>query len=236
MAIVPGMYDRFMQTTGRSSFSDLRLEEFIDRLASSEPVPGGGSASAVAAAMAAALVAMVASLSSGRPKYAEHEALLIWAEAAALDLKDRFLTLADQDAAAFAQFAAAMKMARATEDEAAGRDAALRSSARLAAEIPLTCVEACHELVGAAEALAGRSNVNASSDLNVAALLAEAAARGAAENVMINLPSVADPAFEREMVGRVKNLIDEIERVATSTREIVGSGERRDPIEPPVPA
>jgi methenyltetrahydrofolate cyclohydrolase len=230
------MYDRFMQSTGPSSYRDLRLEGFIDRLASSDPVPGGGSASAVAAAIAAALVTMVASLSSGRPKYAEHEALLTWAAAAGRDLEDRFLTLADQDAAAFAQFAAAMKMAHATEDEAVGRDAALRSSARLAAEIPLTCVEACQELVGAAEALAGRSNVNASSDLNVASLLAEAAARGAAANVLINLPSVGDPTFEREMVGRVKDLIDEIERVATSTREIVGSSVRRDPIDPPVPA
>jgi hypothetical protein len=50
------------------------------------------------------------------------------------------------------------------------------------------------------------------------------------------LPSVSDPAFEQEMVSRVKQLIDEIERVATSTREIVGSGERRDPIDPPGPA
>jgi formiminotetrahydrofolate cyclodeaminase len=214
-------------------FGTLRLDEFTQRLASAEPVPGGGSASAVAAALGAGLVAMVARLSAGRPKFAEHEDLLSWAIETGETLRARFLELADEDAASYAAFGAAMKLPRTTDQEIAVRKQAMSDAARGAAEVPLLCVELCVTLVGAAEALAGRSNANASSDLNVAALLGEAAANGAAANVLVNLPSIDDAGYRGELTARVDTLLHDIERLAADTRQAVGSGETREPLEPP---
>ncbi len=213
-----------------TSFADLTLGGFVDRLASADPVPGGGSASAVAASLGAALVAMVAALSQGRPKYAEHAALHARAVAVGQRLSRRLLELADEDAEAYGRFADAAKLPRDTDEEKAARSAALAAAARVASEVPLATVEACFELVVTAEVLAGRSNVNAASDLNVAAQLGEAAARGAAENVLVNLPAVADDAFAREATSKVMERLDAIATLAAETHQAVRSGSPRDPV------
>lgn len=225
-----------METSAPGRFGDLTLSGFIDELGSAAPVPGGGSASAVAAGLAASLVAMVAALSEGRPKYAQHTDLLAWANESGRRLADRFLELADEDSTAYAGFAAAMKLPRDTEDQIASRNAALQKAALVASEVPLRCVEACVELVAVAESLAGRSNVNAASDLNVAALLGEAAARGAAANVLINLPSIGNAEVVDAMTVRVDQLLHDVERYAAETRENVARNEPREPIAPQVEA
>jgi formiminotetrahydrofolate cyclodeaminase len=218
-----------------TSFRDLTVGQFVDALASAAPVPGGGSASAVAASLGAGLVAMVASLSEGRPKYAAHADLHRQSQEVGQRLAARFLNLADEDADAYADFAAAMKLPKDTDEEKATRRAALSLAARRAAEVPLLTVEACLELVASAESLVGRSNVNASSDLDVATLLAEAAARGAAANVLINLPSVDDESFSGEATARVMGLLDSIEEIVASVHAGVRSGESRDPLPVPTP-
>ena len=172
----------------------------------------------MAASCGAALVAMVAALSADRPKYAAFAASHARHGAAGRELAARLMTLADEDAAAYAAFAAALKLPRETDEEKAARTAAIRASARVAADVPLRTVQACREVVVASEALAGRSNLNAASDLAVASRLAEASAHGAAENVIVNLPSLGDEAAADSCAARSTTLLAEIEQLAESTR------------------
>ena len=209
-------------------FGELTLDAFIDRLASSDPVPGGGSASAVAGSIAAALVSMVAALSAGRPRYAAHAEVHERSAGEGHRLTAALLTLADEDATAYGGFASAMKLPRETDAERSARAAALQAAARASCQVPLRCVEACRDVVAAAESLAGRSNVNAASDLVVAALLAEAAAGGAAANVRINLPSVGDDGLAAQLTSQVDRLLAEVTVLADRTRAVVASGEPRD--------
>ena len=208
-------------------FRDLTLSAFADRLASSDPVPGGGSASAVAAALGASLLAMVATLSHGRVKYAEHDALYEHAAPTARRLSDALFALADEDAAAYAACAFALKLPREAFADKEYRDEQIKATAKVAAEVPLRCVETCREVLVLAEALAGRSNVNASSDLRVAALLAQAAGHGAAENVLVNLPLIGTNEWTHATERRVTELLDELVRLASRVHDLVSSGERR---------
>lgn len=220
-----------METLDYGSFRDLTVAELGEKLASSDPVPGGGSASAVAASLAASLVAMVATLSQGRPKYANHAALHDLAVPAAKKLAKDLLDLADEDATAYAACAFALKLPREAFADKEFRDQQVKATALVAAEVPMRSVERCRELLVLAEALAGRSNMNASSDLRVAALLTEAAGKGAAENVLVNLPLIGSSEWTQAAEKRVRLLLEEISSLKDRVHDIVMSGELRDPLD-----
>ncbi|HVM29364.1 MAG TPA: cyclodeaminase/cyclohydrolase family protein [Candidatus Limnocylindrales bacterium] len=215
--------------SARESFARQSLGQFSERLASGDPVPGGGSASAVAASLAASLLAMVARLSLDRPKYGSYRTTNERALEVADDSRLRLLDLADADALAYGRFSAAMRMSRDSDEERTARDEALRAAAREASEVPLTVLEECARLLDEIESVAGRSNLNASSDLEVAARLCAAAARGAAANVMINLPHVGDERFAGGATARVESLLHMIERDMLHVSQRVAGGGLREP-------
>jgi len=198
--------------------SDLSVGALADRLASSDPVPGGGSAAALAGALGAALVAMVAELTIGRPDYAEHEEVVRKLRFDALDRKGELLDLAQQDADAYEMVVRARHMPKDSESERATRSAALHEAMGEAARIPLRVAVVASEVLDLAERVAPIGNKNAVSDAGVAAQLAAAGLRGALLNVRINLPYLAADEPLRVTapaeIARLEQLANEGEAVA----------------------
>src|SRR5512140_1955934 len=180
---------------------DRTLRAFSDDLASAAPVPGGGSASAYAGAGGAALAAMVARIAM---KKSDDEALRD--HLAELDnLRADFLRLVDDDSAVYARVAEAMKLPKASDAEKAARTERLQTSLLAAARVPLELAKTSRRLLDACERGLKTAPTAAVSDIGVGALMAEAALRGAAMNVMINLSALKDR-------GQVKALSEDLDR------------------------
>jgi len=198
LAVFP-MPDRLIERT---------LRAFSDELSSDAPVPGGGSAAAYAGAMGAALAAMVARIAANKNG---SDALRAFVEEVD-NLRADFLRLVDDDSAAYARVAEAMKLPRRTEEEKRARQERLQAALLAASRVPLEVAKTSRRLLEACERGIARSSPMTASDIGVGALMAEAALRGAALNVMINLASVKDPA-------QVKALSEDLDRAIDGADE-----------------
>ena len=186
------MTDRLVERT---------LRAFSDDLASSAAVPGGGSAAAYSGAMGAALAAMVGRIAE-RKEATDATSTLI---AEADNLRTDFIRLVDDDSAAYARVSEAMKLPKATAEEKSARAERMQSALLAASRVPLEVAKTSRRLLDLCERTVKTAASATVSDVGVGALLAEAALRGAALNVMINLASVKDAA-------QVKVLSEDLDR------------------------
>jgi glutamate formiminotransferase/formiminotetrahydrofolate cyclodeaminase len=189
----------------------LPVGRFVDEVSSNAPVPGGGSAAALAGSLGAALAAMVANLTVGRSGH-DGEELSAMSERAQAT-KQALAELVDEDARAFNRVMDSMRLPRATEVEKRARDHAVQDAYRRAAEVPLETARLSLAALELARVAALKGRHDAASDAGSAALLARAAVEAAALNVAINLPALEDDAF-------VHACRAEIDRLRASSRRI----------------
>jgi formiminotetrahydrofolate cyclodeaminase len=202
-------------------FSDLTVSQFLEALASKEPVPGGGSGAALAGALGAALVSMVCNLTIGKKGYetvdGEMRDLLRRSEGIRAELPQ----LLEADTQAYSQVMAAYRLPRTTEEEKQARESAMQQRLKEAAEVPLQIAERCGQVVELALPAAKMGNKWAVSDAGVAALLGEASLRSALLNVDINLASIQDADYVADMRQRTSALIASVSETKTQVMEIV---------------
>ncbi|HXI65851.1 MAG TPA: glutamate formimidoyltransferase [Gemmatimonadales bacterium] len=178
------------------------LDGWIDELAGGAPVPGGGSAAALAGALAAALVAMVARLTIGRKAYSGAEPRMRQVLAEAEALRGQLRRLVDDDAAAYAKVSAAYKLAKDDPRRRRAVDEALVG----AAEVPLVVARGANRLIALAREVEAIGNRNASSDARVGAALARAALEGAVENVRVNVAALSEAGLGASLVKEAEAL------------------------------
>jgi formiminotetrahydrofolate cyclodeaminase len=180
------------------NFLDLPTSALLDRFASNDPTPGGGSASALAGALAASLTQMVGALTVGKKGYeaVEQEARTLGEDARRLGAK--LARAVTEDAQSFEQVMVAMGLPKATDAEKATRQTAMQTALKGATLAPIAVANASLEVGGLALRLLSIGNRNASSDAAVAVLLACTGAEGALLNAAINLQSIKDEAWVEE--------------------------------------
>jgi formiminotetrahydrofolate cyclodeaminase len=211
-----------VEDANTTSLSDLPLRALVERLASHDPVPGGGSAAAIAGAMGAALIGMVVELTVGRPAAEGHEAQLADLGAAATQRHAALLALAQRDADAYQAVVLARRLPRDSEPERQARREALGHAMRAAAAVPLATAREALAVLQDAAVVAPIGNVNAVSDAGVAALLGWAALHGAILNVRINLPYLREGDPLRESApAELAELAGEGERLRRSAETAV---------------
>jgi len=183
------------------------VTSLLDAFASSDPTPGGGSASALAGAIGVSLLAMVAGMPKNKTNTPEAREALDQAREKLMELRGKLIALVDHDAVAYDLVVAAYKHPKATDDEKLLRKKAIQDAMRVATEVPLETMRACVAGLDLVKPVAEHGNPSAISDIGVGLHLLMTALQGALFNVEINLEGLSDPAVVNELSGQVKALM-----------------------------
>lgn len=189
---------------------NMTIQEFAMQTASNEPVPGGGSISALAGSLAAALTEMVAGLTIGKKKYADVEEEMKEAVEPMKAVCAQLLDDIKRDSESFDQYMQALTLPKETEEEKAARTEAMQNGLKAAVEVPLSVAKAACGILSYAETMVVKGNKTAVTDALVATMMARTAVLGAGFNVKINLESIKD----QEYVDRIGKEVAELEKQA----------------------
>lgn len=185
------------------SFVSISSTEFVSVLASKEPVPGGGGASALVGAIGTALGNMVGSLTVGKKKYADVENDIIALQTKATELQNELLRLVDQDAVVFEPLSKAYGIPKEDPNRASIMEAALKD----ACSVPMDIMRACAKSIDVIAEFAAKGSALAISDAGVGVAFAKAALMGASLNVFINTKSMAEKSYASKIEAEADKLL-----------------------------
>lgn len=191
---------------------DHTVEEFMEVTAGSEPVPGGGSVSALVGGISAALTQMVAGLTIGRKKYAEVDAEMRELVDKVDAIRKELVAGIDRDSEAYARVSAAYKLPKGNDWEIGTRTEAIQEATKTAAAVPMEVAKVAFELIPFIETVVMKGNQNAITDGCIAMMSCRLAVLGALLNVRINLGGIKDEAFVKQYSDACDHLEKAVEK------------------------
>lgn len=193
-----------------NSLTDLTVKGLLDVTAGKDPVPGGGSISALCGSIAAALTEMVAGLTIGKKKYAEVEEQMKQLVERVQEIRHQLILDVDRDSEAYNVVFAAFQMPKETDEQKAARSAQIQEATKIAANVPMEVARRVYSLLSDIEEVVSNGNQNAVTDGCVAMMSARNAIIGALFNVRINLTSIKDEQYVADMTAEADRLEREV--------------------------
>ena len=190
----------------------MSVKTFLSELASNSPAPGGGSVAALSGSLGAALSSMVCNLTVGKEKYVDVQDEIKDAYAKSEKVRKQLTVLIDKDTEAFNDVMKAFKMPKDTDVQKEKRSEAIQKGYKTAATVPLETAKTCEQILDIAMIVAKKGNQNSITDAAVSALMAKAGVEAAILNVRINLGSIKDTMF-------VKNISKELDKLEKNAVE-----------------
>jgi formiminotetrahydrofolate cyclodeaminase len=190
-------------------YTELNLVEFCDVTYSKAPVPGGGGVAALVASLGAALAGMVGNLTTGKKKYAAYEEDIQRLLGEAKRLQDDLLGMIDRDAENFLPLSKAYSLKAATEEEKASNALIMQQALKNAIVVPIEIVKVSYEAISLHDELSDKGSSLAISDVGVGVALLRSALLSGWLNVLINLNSITDEDFNRQVRSELTPLVEE---------------------------
>lgn len=191
------------------NISEKTCVEFVDVLASKAAVPGGGGAAALVGAIGMALGSMVCNLTIGKKKYAEYEETIKEILSKASKLEKDLLEMIDEDAKGFYPLSKAYGLPTSTDEEKQIKEETMQKALKVACEVPINIVRACHKAIKLHEELVDKGSRLAISDVGVGVQCLRAAILSAELNVVININSIKDEEYVTKVNTEVKELVED---------------------------
>ncbi len=201
------------------NLQDLTLKQFLEKTAGNEPVPGGGSVSALNGAIASSLAQMLANLTIGKKNYVDVEDEMKEKVSKFEEYRTHFLNDIDRDSDAYNLVFGAYKLPKETDEEKSLRSEKIQEATKIAALVPMEIAERGLDMLDLIVETTRKGNKNAVTDGCVAMMACRTAVLGALLNVRINLGGLKDAGFvqkladncdriEKETIAKEKELTD----------------------------